>query len=145
MQKFLKYNRKYKSKSKVKYINWEFAPDVKKKLRQLTASLKINWVSPSRVFCLRSSNAKTRAIARIWGLSKVWQKVLTVKPAYIIEVISEKYDRLSEIEKDKVILHEITHIPKNFSGALAPHFRRGKRSFHKKLEVLVAQYINNLK
>ena len=126
-------------------IFWKPAPDVKKRLLKLTSSIGLSWVTTSRVFCLRSENAKTRAIARIWGLSRIWQDVLGVTPAYIIEVISEKYDRLTELEKDKVLLHEINHIPRNFSGALAPHIRRGPRSFHKKLEILVAQYLRNLK
>lgn len=139
MLKYLKYH------SKKKTISWEEAPDVKKRFSHLITSLGISWVTPSRVFCLRSTQANTHAIARIWGLSKIWQSVLGVRAAYIIEVISEKYDKLSELEKDKVLLHELIHIPRNFSGALAPHFRRGKRSFHRKLEILVAQYLNNVK
>lgn len=128
-----------------KTISWESAPDVKSRLRRLISSLEISWVNSSRIFCLRSRYANTRAIARIWGLSKIWQSVLKVNSAYIVEVVSEKYDNLSEIEKDKVLLHEITHIPKNFSGSLSPHFRKGKRSFHKKVEILVSQYLRNIR
>ena len=137
MQKFTKLHKTN--------IFWKPAPDVKKRLLKLTSSIGLSWVVPSRVYCLRSENAKTRAIARIWGLSRIWQDVLGVTPAYIIEVISEKYDRLTELEKDKVLLHEINHIPRNFSGALAPLIRRGPRSFNRKLEILVAQYLRNLK
>jgi predicted metallopeptidase len=90
---------------------------------------------------MRSENSQTRAYARIWGLSKVWQQALKQKPAYIVEVISEKYDKLSNIEKDKVLLHELTHIPKNFSGSLVPHIRRGKRNFHRKVEDLYSRHI----
>lgn len=139
MQKYIKNHKRGRG------IVWEVAPDVKKRLSHLVTSLDISWVKPTRVFCLRSFNAKTRAIARIWGLGKIWQGVLQVEAAYIVEVISEKYDKLPEVEKDKVILHEITHIPRNFSGALAPHIRRGPRNFHRKLEVLVAQYFRSLK
>ena len=78
---------------------------------------------------------------RSWGLSRVWQIAIRLEAAYIIEVISEKFDSASDIEKDKVLLHELTHIPKNFSGALMPHIRRGKRSFHDKVHVLITQYL----
>jgi predicted metallopeptidase len=126
--------------SNKKGVNWTPAPDVKKKLLGLANLLGLNWIKTSRIFCVRSVGTKTRAIARIWGLGRVWQLALKQKPAYIIEVVAEKYDRLGEEEKDGVLLHEISHIPRNFSGALLPHIRRGKRSFHDKLKVLVAQY-----
>lgn len=133
MQRFIKFSKK-------SGVDWRAAPDVKKKLLRLENLLELGWMKTSRIFCVRSLGTKTRAIARIWGLGRVWQLALKQKPAYIIEVISEKYDRLAEEEKDKVLLHEISHIPKNFSGALLPHIRRGKRSFHDKLRILVAQY-----
>ena len=133
MQRFIKF-------SKRAGVEWTAAPDVKKKLYRLANLLELGWIKTSRIFCVRSIGTKTRAIARIWGLGRVWQLALRQKPAYIIEVISERYDRLGEEEKDKVLLHEISHIPKNFSGALLPHIRRGKRSFHDKVKILVAQY-----
>ncbi len=121
-------------------IEWKGAPDVKRKLTHLLKSLQIDYIKGSRIFTYRSVNSKTRAYARIWGLSGLWQRTLKVGPAYILEVLSEHYDNLSEVEKDKVILHELTHIPKNFSGALLPHIRRGKRSFHRKLDTLIDLY-----
>ena len=97
----------------------------------------MTWVKASRIFTYRSVNAKTRAYARIWGLSRIWQKALKVEPAYILEVISEKYDKLSDHEKSKILLHEVAHIPKNFSGALIPHIRHGKRNFYTKVNSLI--------
>lgn len=123
-------------------IDWEAAPDVKKRVLQLIRELNIAWVKTTGLFCFRSVNANTRAYARIWGLSRIWQEALKVKPAYVLEVISEKYDELSQFEQDKVLLHELTHIPKNFSGSLMPHIRHGKRSFHKKVDLLISQYLN---
>lgn len=128
-------------------VIWENAPDIKKRLLLLTRELKIDWLDTAKIFCFRSSNAKTRAYARIWGLSRIWQQALELRPAYILEVISEKYEKLSPKQKDKILLHELVHIPKNFSGALIPHTRRGKRSFrgkfhalHGKLKILHEDY-----
>ena len=135
MQKFIKSHKKSNK------IIWESAPDIQKRLKLIISSLELSWIKPSKIFCMRSYNAKTRAYARIWGLSHIWQIVLKKDANYIIEVISEKYDNLSNFDKDKVLIHELNHIPKNFSGALAPHFRRGKRNFHKKLDVLVSMYL----
>lgn len=80
-------------------------------------------------------------MARIWSFGKIWQLALNQKPAYIIEVISEKFDSLSDKEKNNVLLHEIAHIPNNFSGALVPHIRRGKRNFFTKVKRLIS--LNN--
>lgn len=127
-------------KFKVKSIQWISAPDIKRRISSLSSLLELNWLKTSRIFCFRSENANTRAIARIWGFSHIWQKALRQSPAYIIEVISERFDDLNGLEKDKVLLHEITHIPKNFSGSLMPHIRRGKRNFHDKVNELIIQY-----
>jgi len=138
LKKMRKYTRSSKKKSSdLKNITWFTDSHVQKKVVKLLKKLEFPNFDSSRIFCLRSINANTRAIARIYGLSKVWQMVLKQKPAYIIEVISEKFDRLSENEKNNVLLHEIAHIPKNFSGSLVPHIRRGKRSFYLKLKTLI--------
>lgn len=128
-----------------KKISWFLASDIKKRIKHLVSTLGIDWVEPSRIFCMRSENANTRAYARIWGLGRIWQQALGIEAAYIVEVISEKFDRLDDLEKDKVLLHEITHIPRNFSGSLLPHIRRGKRRFEDRVHVLIAQYLDSLR
>lgn len=127
-------------------MDWKNAPDIKKRIRHLTKTLGLDWLKLSRIFCVRSANSSANAYARIWGLSKVWQMTLKAEPAYVIEVLTEKFDDIPEREKDKVLLHEISHIPKNFSGSLLPHIRRrGKRNFHDRVEELFAQYLKSLK
>ena len=123
-------------------IEWVSAPDVAKRVRFLLATCEITWVKASKLHFIRSYYARTRAVARIWGLNRVWQMALKEEPSYVIEVISERFDRLGDIDKDKVLLHELTHIPKNFSGALMPHIRRGKRSFHDKVHKLIGDYLS---
>ena len=130
-------------KRKSKKISWEGAPDIKKRVLHLLKKTEINWIRSQRIFTYRSHSSKTRAYARTWGLPSLWQRTLDVAPAYIIEVISEHFDKLSEIEQDKVLLHEIMHIPKNFSGALVPHTHRRKGSFYHKLDKLIEKYFEN--
>jgi predicted metallopeptidase len=122
-------------------LNWVKAPDVERKVKRLIKSLNLEWIEQSRIYCFRSQNSKTKAQARIWGLSRIFQIALDQKPAYIIEVIAEKFDKLSSLEQDKVLLHEIAHIPKTFSGSLVPHIRKGKRRFKDKVHGLVTQYL----
>jgi predicted metallopeptidase len=139
VQKYIKFHKKSKK------IEWSPAPDVKRRVLKLLNSLSLGWSKKPRIFCFRSLNANTRAYARIWGLSRIWQQALNLSPSYIIEVISEKFDELSDFEQDKVLLHEIAHIPKNFSGALVPHIRRGKRNFRDKVEKHLLDYLRGKK
>jgi predicted metallopeptidase len=120
-------------KSNNNKVEWKAAPDIKKRVNSLVDGLDEKLFIKGRIFCFRSLNTHTRAIARIWGFSRIWQIALNQEPAYALEVISERFDKLSEREQDKVLLHELAHIPNNFSGALVPHIRRGKRNFNDKV------------
>lgn len=128
--------RKLKKGRKSLKFSWEKAQDIKVRTQILVEKLGIDHVNPKRVFFFRSTGSKTRAYARTWGLPAIWQSALNIEPAYIIEVLSKYFDNLPTIEQDKVILHELSHIPKTFSGALTPHTKHKKGSFHDKLESL---------
>ncbi|MCH7641341.1 metallopeptidase [Patescibacteria group bacterium] len=122
-------------------VDWAFAPDVKKRVLHLSKKLDLEWLKASKIYCFRSNNSKSRAYARIWGLTRIWQIALDTKPAYVIEVLSEKFDGLSQDKQDTILLHELAHIPKNFSGSLLPHIRkRGKRNFDDRVQQLIARY-----
>lgn len=121
-------------------MSWELDSEIEKRANILIKALELEWLSYGRIFYYRSQNSKARAYARTWGLPKLWQRTLSVEPAYIVEVISEHFDKLPSKEQDKVLLHELTHIPKNFSGALVPHTRHKKGSFHDKLDTLIEKY-----
>lgn len=131
---------KRRAKKRNMPIDWVNAPDIKKRVVTLIKSLGIKNYDTSRIICFRSTNAKTRAYARIWGLGRVWQLALNMGPAYVLEVISEKFDHLDQGEKDRILLHEIAHIPMNFSGALIPHKKHGAGNFHDKLEKMINEY-----
>ena len=137
---FAKYKKGQKSSASV---SWELDPEIEKRSLDLIKTLELEWLSYGRIFFYRSINSKARAYARCWGLPKLWQRTLGVEPAYIVEVISEHFDKLSTKEQDKVLLHELTHIPHNFSGALVAHTRHKKGSFHDKLDILLEQYHAN--
>jgi predicted metallopeptidase len=141
--------RERKSTNKVnlrrKSFEWEKATDIRKRGLELIEELHLDYLLGERIFFYRSTGSKSHAYARTWGLPRLWQHALSVEPAYIIEVISHYFDKLSPSDRDKVLLHELTHIPRNFSGALVPHTRRRKGSFHHKLEDLVEKYFSNLK
>jgi predicted metallopeptidase len=103
-------------------IEYVEAPDVKKLANEIVDCLDFFHVVPQFVFCFRSrGSTSSRTIARIHGLGKIWQEALNLPPSYVIEVISERYDRLSEEDKERTIIHELLHIPHGFAGGFRPH------------------------
>lgn len=132
-------------KRAAKSSKFEYAEalDIKKRVLKLKLDLNLSYLQVDRLFFYRSQGSKARAYARTWGLPKLWQDALGIAPAYVIEVISKYFDKLSLRDQDKVLLHEISHIPKNFSGALVPHTRKRKGSFRDKLDTLITRYLEN--
>lgn len=131
--------RFYRRKKRQKPVEWIKDDTIRERVVRLVIDLEIDWVMPDSIHTFRSYNSASNAIARIWGLNKVWQMAIDHEPAYVIEVISERFDQLGEREKDEVILHELAHIPRNFSGALMAH-SHGKGAFHDKLDKFIHDY-----
>jgi predicted metallopeptidase len=103
-------------------LQYSKAPDVKKLVDEIIDRLDLFHVVPQSVHCYRSKGSKSkRIIARIHGFGRIWQKALGLPPAYVIEVLSERYDRLSQEDKEKTLIHELLHIPKGFKGGFRPH------------------------
>jgi predicted metallopeptidase len=103
-------------------ISYLEAPDVKKLADEIVERLSLYHVVPQFVFCFRSRGSTSgRTIARIHGMGKIWQEALNLPPSYVIEVISERYDSLSEADREKTIIHELLHIPHGFAGGFRPH------------------------
>ncbi len=110
-----------KRASKSSKLEWEDATDVKTEITKIVSVLEMDHIQIDRVFCYRTEGSKARAYARTWMMPKIFQNALDIPPAYVIEVISKYFDNLSKDEKSKVLIHELLHIPKNFSGALLSH------------------------
>ncbi len=102
-------------------MEWQISPDIKLQLDRLLKGDIFPHIDPSKIIAAKSHSSKSRAIARIWSFPKIWQLALNLGPKYIIEVISEKFDKLNSQDQDRVLIHELMHIPKNFSGALLSH------------------------
>lgn len=103
-------------------IRYFEAYDVKEMVELIVSKLDFTHIDLGSIYCFRSTGSKSRrTVARIYSLGKLWQRALNKRSAYLIEVISERYDRLSREEKEKVIIHELLHIPRGFAGGFRPH------------------------
>jgi len=107
-------------------LEWEEAEDVKKEIKKILKVLDLSHIKPENIHCYRTNGSKSRAYARIWSMPKIFQRALNLEPHYVIEVLAKYYDKLNSEEKSKVIIHELLHIPNNFSGALVPHRNRSR-------------------
>ncbi len=117
----------FAKQKKNKKLEWEKDETAQKLVHYFAETEHFKHVRPDRIFCYRTTGSKARAYARIWAFPKIFQNALDLEPAYVIECITEKFDRLNEEDKKKVIIHELLHIPKNFSGSLLPHKYGHKR------------------
>jgi len=103
-------------------IRYWRAPELEASVVEIVRRLGLTHVDTGRIVCVRSKGSSTdRVLARIHGLPRIWQFALGAEASYIIEVISESYDRLSEVEREKVLIHELLHIPTSFGGGFRHH------------------------
>jgi len=103
-------------------IEYYPAPDIKKKMDEIIELLRFDHVKPENVYCVRSRGSQSRRIiARIHGLGRIWQLAMGIEATYIIEVISEQFDPLSSDGQDRVLVHELLHIPHGFQGGFRHH------------------------
>jgi predicted metallopeptidase len=101
---------------------YEPAPELGKLAFDIVGKLGMYHIDTRRVAFVRSRGSKAaRTIARIHGTPKVLQVATGTKAFYVIEVISERFDRLGRDEQVKTIIHELMHIPHNFGGGFRGH------------------------
>ncbi len=103
-------------------IKYELADDIMKRLYDISKTLGMEHVRLSGVYAIRSrGSGSRRTLARCHALSKIWQLALGINAVYLIEVISERFDRMPREEQDKVLIHELMHIPLSFGGGFKHH------------------------
>ena len=113
-------------------IKYEIAEDIMKRIYEIAKKIGMEYVKFSGVYAVRSrGSASIGTLARCHALSKIWQKCLNIKAVYIIEIISERFDRMSREEQDKILIHELMHIPKSFGGGFKHHNVVNKRNVDK--------------
>ncbi len=118
-------------------IKYQDAPDIKTRAFNIVHKLNWNHILLDHVAFIRSTGSKARyTIARCHALGKAMQIGMGRKKGfYLIEVIHEKFDKLSREEQTKVIIHELMHIPKSFGGGFIHHNKVHEKSVkaaHKK-------------
>jgi|AmaraimetFIIA100_FD_contig_61_3181523_length_1668_multi_5_in_0_out_0_1 predicted metallopeptidase len=122
-------------------MRWELCRRTHERLRRIVAALEFSHVNPSRIFCVRGYGSTSEAWARIWGLPTLWQQVLEIGPAYVVEIIEPEFSRLPEDEQDRILIHELLHIPRTFSGAIRPHRTPTFRINRRTVERYYQQYL----
>jgi len=103
-------------------MRYEPAPELERMAFDIVGRLGLYHIDTKRVAFVRSRGSKARrTIARIHGTPKIIQMATGTKAFYVIEVISERFDRLSKDEQVKTLIHELMHIPRNFGGGFRGH------------------------
>jgi len=103
-------------------ISYEIANDIQVCLRDIVSTLNLAYIDLDKVVCVRSyGSSARRVIARCHGMSKVLQIAMRMKAFYVLEFISERFDKLENKEQEETIIHELMHIPQNFGGGFRHH------------------------
>lgn len=102
-------------------MKYELAPDLQQKAKEIS-KLLFPHIVVERIKCFRSYGSSSRnTIARCHALGKIMQKAIGIEAHYVLEFLSERFDKLNEKEKLKIIIHELMHIPKTFGGGFKHH------------------------
>ncbi len=121
-------------------MKYEFEPQWTQRAHEIARSLNYNWIMPERLSVVRSRGSKTRrTIARIHCIGKVMMLGMGHRKSfYVIELISEKFDRRPAREQVETIIHELMHIPRTFGGGFRHHDHVCSQSVKAELE----KYLN---
>ncbi len=121
-------------------MKYSKAPDIEIQVREISGKLELPH-DISRLICIRSIGSKSRhTIARCHSVSRAVQTALGIDAHYVIEVLSENFDRLPEDERTRTLIHELMHIPKAFGGGFKGHRVVNRRA----VEKMYVKYKNSL-
>jgi predicted metallopeptidase len=102
-------------------MRYEYAFDLQRVAEDVSRRM-FPHVRIDRIKCFRSyGSSSRRTIARCHALGKLMQLAMNVDAFYALEFLSEKFDKLSDVEKVKTIIHELMHIPETFGGGFKQH------------------------
>ncbi len=102
-------------------IKYHHAPDIEQRARDIANKVGIKH-DFSRIRFVRSKGSQSRrTLARCHAMPRVMQAALGMKAHYVVEVISEQFDKMAEEEQTKTILHELLHVPKSMGGGFRHH------------------------
>jgi predicted metallopeptidase len=118
-------------------MKYDNAPDLKERTNEIVRVLGLNHIDLNRVECLRSYGSSTkRTLARVHTLGKVMQKAMKTDAFYTIEFL-ERFEKLNKADQDRVIIHELLHIPMTFGGG----FRQHDFVCEKNVEILYRKFL----
>jgi len=103
-------------------MRYRFSEKWTQKAREIANALEFNHIMLERIACVESKGTKTRRIiARIHTLGKVLQLGMKQKPFYVIELVTEQFEKQPKEDQLKTIIHELLHIPHGFGGGFRHH------------------------
>ena len=110
-------------------MRYEKAEDLRERARKIVNKMGWKHIDIENVGFLRSfGSSSRRTIARCHAMGKAMQLALDRNGFYLLEFISERFDRLSKEDQTKVIIHELMHIPKTFGGGFIHHNKVNDRT-----------------
>jgi len=125
-------------------IRYRVCAGIYEAVKHIVSLLDLKHVDVERVRVVCSKGSRSRATARIWGLPKPFAIAYGIPPCYVVEILDERFWDLSCEEKVAVLVHELSHIPKSFSGGLRPHREWASQSNIRKLVERLASSIEVL-
>ncbi len=125
-------------------MHWQPAGDIHRRLDRIIRALGLTHVDPGRVRCVRVHGSRANALARIWGLPPIFRDALQLSARYVIEFMTPSFDGLPRDEQDRVIIHELLHIPRTFSGGIRPERSPSLTINNRTVERYYRQYVQYL-